>query len=163
MIEGSYVVADHPPEAPTSQNMNETRRVYIVGSLRNGHVPILANFIRKEAKIEVFDDWYAAGPEADDYWKKYEQEKGLSYRQALQGAAARNVFEFDKRNILASSHVLLVLPAGKSGHLELGWAAGKGKQTAILLDDPDRWDVMYQFADYVLLNNHEVIQWLTAG
>ena len=100
--------------------------------------------------VEVFDDWYAAGPEADDYWKKYEQERGRSYDEALEGYAARNVYAFDKRHIDASTDVVLVLPAGKSGHLEFGYSIGQGKKGHILLEpDTDRWDVMYQFATSV--------------
>ena len=41
--------------------------------------------------VEVFDDWYAAGPEADDYWKSYEINRGRDYIDALSGRAARHV------------------------------------------------------------------------
>jgi hypothetical protein len=39
------------------------------------------------------------------------------------------------------------MPAGKSGHLELGYAIGSGKRGFVCFDqEPDRWDVMYRFA-----------------
>jgi hypothetical protein len=122
--------------------------IYLIGSLRNPQIVEIANQIRS-AGFEVFDDWYAAGPEADDMWKEYEQSRGHSYLQALNGYAARNVFAFDLRHLERADTVVLALPAGKSGHLELGWSLGKGKRGYILLDNPDRWDVMYQFADGV--------------
>ena len=131
--------------------------VYLIGSLRNPEIPNIANRLR-EAGHEVFDDWYAAGPEADDKWRDYERQRGRTYRQALSGAAARNVFAFDRRNLEASSVVVLVLPAGKSGHLELGWALGQGKPGYILLDSPDRWDVMYQFATGVVESVEELVE-----
>jgi nucleoside 2-deoxyribosyltransferase len=126
-------------------------RVYIGGSLREQNVPEAASALRQACTgVEVFDDWYAAGPKADDCWKEYEQHRERSYTEALNGYAAKNVFAFDKRNIEAADIFVLVLPAGKSGHLELGWAIGKGKKGIILLDKDDvRWDVMYQFADLV--------------
>ena len=40
-------------------------RLYVIGSLRNPAVPQVAKRLR-EAGFLVFDDWYAAGPEADD-------------------------------------------------------------------------------------------------
>lgn len=123
--------------------------IYLIGSLRNPEIPKIASTLRELTKQQVFDDWYAAGPEADDYWKKYEQEKGHDYKTALKGFAARNVFQFDKTHLSNAESVVLALPAGKSGHLELGWSLGKGKRGYILLDSPDRWDVMYQFADMV--------------
>jgi hypothetical protein len=52
----------------------------------------------------------------------------------------------------------LILPAGKSGHLELGYMIGKGKLGYILLEDPDRWDVMYQFSSGVFYELDELIQ-----
>lgn len=137
--------------------------LYLIGSLRNDRVPRLAETIRKNnPSIEVFDDWYAAGPEADDFWKEYEHQRGRSYQDALQGHAARNVFAFDKRNLDRCTHAMLVLPAGKSGHMEVMYAAyGVGAKTAILLDPEDvRWDVMYQFIPTILNNDEEIQEWL---
>ena len=48
------------------------------------------------------------------------------------------------------------MPAGKSAHLELGWVIGKGKKGFIVLDNPDRWDVMYLFADGVFAGFEEL-------
>jgi len=136
--------------------------IYLIGSLRNPEIPVVANKLR-EAGHEVFDDWYAAGPEADDKWRDYEKQRGHNFKQALEGAAAKNVYAFDRRNIEASEVVVLVLPAGKSGHLELGWALGRGKKGYILLDqDPDRFDVMYQFADALVSSVDELIVELNA-
>lgn len=100
----------------------------------------------------------AAGPEADDYWQKYEQQRGHSYSEALKGYAARHVYEFDNHHLNTSDVGVLVLPAGKSGHLELGYLCGQFKPTFILLDkDPERFDVMYQFATAVCNNLDELI------
>ena len=125
------------------------KSVYIIGSLRNAGIPEIGNAIRKLG-IEAFDDWYAAGPEADDKWKEYEKGRGRSYSEALAGHAARHVFEFDKYHLDRVDAAVLVLPAGRSAHLELGYMAGRGKPTFVLFPDgePDeRWDVMYQFAE----------------
>lgn len=130
--------------------------IYLIGSLRNPQVPQTANRFR-ELGIEVFDDWYSAGPEADDKWKEYEIGRGRTYAEALQGFAAKHVFEFDRTHLERADSVVLVLPAGKSGHLELGWALGRGKRGYILLDTVDRWDVMYQFADVVTTDLEEII------
>jgi hypothetical protein len=131
------------------------RSLYVIGSLRNKRVPFIAQGLRS-SNLEVFDDWYAAGPEADDYWKEYEQGRGRTYTEALAGRAATNVFRFDKANLDRCDAALLVLPAGRSGHLELGYVAGTGKPTFILLDDPDRWDVMYRFATRVCASLEEL-------
>lgn len=120
--------------------------IYLIGSLRNEEVPKIAQAIRKATGEEVFDDWYAAGPEADDKWRDYEKARGRDYRQALAGLAAGHVFEYDHFHLNRAGAGVLILPAGRSGHLELGLLAGQGKPTFILLDNPERWDVMYKFS-----------------
>lgn len=140
--------------------------LYLIGSLRNPKIPELAKRLRAEMPgVEVFDDWFAAGREADDEWKTYEQNRGRSYEEALEGYAARNVFAFDKRNLDRATHALLVLPAGKSGHMEIMYAAyGVGAKAGILLDDEDvRWDIMYQFIPTILRHDNQVAEWLGEG
>lgn len=131
------------------------KKIYLVGSLRNPKVPTLAEQIRDRG-FEVFDDWYGAGHEADDMWQAYENGRKRNYRDALAGHAAQHIFNFDKKHILASDGIMLVLPAGKSGHLEFGFAIGNGKPGVILLDgEPERFDLMYNFANMVTSNLDE--------
>lgn len=127
----------------------DKKQIYIIGSLRNTVIQEVSAFVRSLG-YNVFDDWNAVGPEADDFWKTYEQNRGRTYLEALEGKSATQVFNFDKSNLDASDAAILVMPAGKSAHLELGYMVGKGKPTIILLDDEaDRWDVMYKFASAV--------------
>lgn len=151
----AYVICGGPcPEPPK-------RKVYIIGSLRNPEVVNLAKHLERDLPVEAFASWMAAGPEADDYWKQYEEARGNTYEQALQGYAAKHVFAFDKHHLDTADAAILLYPAGKSGHLELGYMAGLGKPTAILLDDDyDRWDVMLQFAGVVTKDYDTVVSHL---
>lgn len=121
--------------------------IYLIGSLRNPEVPVWAEGLRA-AGFEVFDDWYAAGPEADDYWQKYEVERRHTFKQALEGFHAECVHDFDRKHLDRASGAVLLLPAGKSCHLELGYVIGQGKPGFIAMPngEPDRFDVMYRFA-----------------
>lgn len=139
-------------------NMPFPMQTYLIGSLRNPRVAELGNKMRQRG-INVFDDWFAAGPEADDKWQEYEQARGRKMHEALKGAHAQDVFDFDRRNLDRSDSAVLVLPAGKSGHLELGYMAGKGKRTYILLNgEPDRFDVMYNFATGIFTDEDILIE-----
>lgn len=132
-------------------------KIYIIGSLRNPAIPEFANTLTKEG-FEVFADWFAPGPEADDYWRNYSKARGWTYKQALQSHIARNIFEFDLQHLDAADVVVMLMPAGKSGHLELGYHRGKGKPGYILFDqEPDRYDVMVQFATDIFFNQDELI------
>ena len=123
------------------------KQIYLAGSLRNPGIVAIAEMLQARTGISVFADWFAAGEHADDAWRDYCKTRGLTYRQALNEPAAKNVFEFDKKHILASDIMVVAMPAGKSAFLELGWFIGQGKPGYILLDDQvDRWDVMFQFA-----------------
>ena len=109
-------------------------------------IPELANNLRSHG-YDVFDDWHAAGPTADDHWQQYEQQRDRPYNEALRSYPAEHTWNYDVRHLNRCSMAVLVLPAGKSGHLELGFAIGLGKPGFILLDKtPERWDVMYRFA-----------------
>lgn len=115
----------------------------------------------RAAGFEVFDDWQAVGPEADDYWKQYEQARGRTYLEALKGHAARNVFEFDRRHLDAADAVVCVYPAGRSAHLELGYSIGQGKPGWILFDEEsanNRWDIMVMFATGIHTDAHELVE-----
>lgn len=134
--------------------------IYIIGSLRNPEIPVIANNLRAKG-YEVFDDWFAAGPHADDAWRDYERGRGHTLPEALKGYAARHVFEFDYFHLNRADIGLLVLPAGRSGHMELAYLRGRGKPTYILLDqDPERYDVMYCFATGVYATFEELLEGL---
>lgn len=135
--------------------------IYIIGSLRNPEIPKIANKVQA-AGHEAFADWYGAGPEADDKWKEYEIERGNSYLQALSSYGAQAIFQFDKKHLERADAAILVAPAGKSGHLELGWALGQGKKGYYLLDNPDRWDVMLQFCTLVTDKLEDILEDMNA-
>lgn len=132
-------------------------KIYLIGSLRNNRIPKVGNVLRNE-KFDVFDDWFAPGPEADDKWRDYEKLRGRSYVEALAGHAAKHIFALDKSHLDQSDAAVLVAPAGKSAHLELGYMIGKGKPGYILFDgEPERWDVMTQFATAIFLSIEDLL------
>lgn len=131
--------------------------IYLIGSLRSPRPREIAHLLREQGQ-EVFDDWHACGREADDIWRGYEMERGRAYPEALKSPFAQNVFGFDLRHIQASDTGLLVLPAGKSGHLELGYMIGRGSRGYVLFDgEPERWDLMYLLAHKLFFNTDELL------
>ncbi len=136
--------------------------IYLIGSLRNKKIPHIANEI-EAADFEVFADWFAPGPKADEYWRKYSKDRSLTYDEALNSYAAKHIFEFDKFHIDRCDVGVLVMPAGRSGHLELGYMIGRGKPGFILFDgEPERWDIMAQLATGVAFSLDELVAMLHA-
>jgi hypothetical protein len=136
------------------------KKLYLIGSLKNPEVPLLGNQIRALG-FDVFDEWFGAGERADECWQAYEETRGRHYRVALYGRSAVNIYQFDLRNLNDSDLGVLLLPAGKSGHLELGYLIGQGKPGFVLFpEEPTHWDVMYQFAREVFFHPDDLIQTL---
>ena len=132
------------------------KSIYIIGSLRNPEIPKFANELQAQG-FEAFADWYSPGPQADDFWRDYAKARGLSYGQALKSPAATHVYEFDKSHLDRCDAAVMLMPAGKSAHLELGYTIGKGKPGYILFDqEPERYDVMVQFATGVFFSKEDL-------
>jgi hypothetical protein len=134
------------------------KSIYIIGSLRNPAIVSFANELQREG-FEAFADWFSAGPEADDILRDYSKARDRNYKQTLQSYAARHIFSFDKFHLDRCDAAVLVMPAGKSGHIELGYLIGKGKPGFILFDEePERIDVMHQFATDIFFNKEELFK-----
>ena len=135
-------------------------KIYLIGSLRNPKLPVVGNAIRALG-IDVFDDWFAGGPEADDEWQCYEKTRGRDYKTALYDRYATHIWEFDKYHLDTSDIGVMVHPVGRSAHIELGYLIGQGKPVYVLFDGPipdtERWDVMYRFATGVFYDIVDLI------
>ena len=138
------------------------KTVYLIGSLRNSGIRQLATDIRS-ANFDVFDDWHAAGEKADDCWMEYERMRGRTYKQALEGYAAEHTYKYDLHHLISADICVLVLPAGKSSHLELGYFLGMGRPGFIYMPiEPERWDVMVKFATGVATSWTELVALLNS-
>lgn len=138
-------------------------KIYIIGALKNPAIVDVANTL-EQAGHRVFADWHSPGPAADEHWQAYENAHGRDYHAAIYGAHARNAFNFDKRHLDECTVGVMVMPAGKSAHLELGYLAGRGVRTYVLFDgEPARYDLMYLFADYVCFALNELVLAIATG
>lgn len=133
-------------------------KVYLLSSLKNPRLPHIGNAIRAFG-FEVFDHWWGGGPEADDWWQRYETIRGRSYSEALYDHYAQHIFTYDLGHLNSSDIGVLVLPCGKSGHLELGYLVGQGKPTYVLFNgEPERYDVMYLFATKIFFDEESLLR-----
>ena len=134
------------------------KSVYIIGALKNRNVMTLAQEIRKLG-FDVFDDWITPGPLADQYLLKYEKQRGHNYHEALNGRAANHIFEFDYNWLLKCDIAILLMKAGKSAHLELGFIRGLGKPGYVLFPkEPARFDLMYKLASGVYCDKKKLFK-----
>ena len=132
--------------------MIATRVIYLIGSLRNPEIPKIGKHLR-ERGFEVFDDWWSASDDADDWLRDYYRGRNFSYREILHSYAAKHIFAFDIHHLDRADIGVLVMPAGTSGHMELSYMRGQGKSCYILFNkEPERVDIMHQFANDVFFD-----------
>jgi hypothetical protein len=83
------------------------------------------------------------------------------YRDCLEHPLAVKGFDKDMGALSAADTVVLVQPAGRSAHLEFGWAVGAGKFGIILLADGEP-ELMNKMAHAICTTLEEVVAVLAA-
>lgn len=128
-----------------------------MGSLKNERV-VTVHKVLESIGFDPFSDWYSAGPEADDYLRDYYKARGFNYRETLKSYSAQTIFNYDKTHLDRCDMSIMVMPAGKSAHMEMCYHIGKGKPSFILFDkEPERVDIMHNFATEVFLSIDEMV------
>jgi hypothetical protein len=128
-------------------------RVYVASSWRNEKQPRVVEALRR-AGYDVYDfrqpvtgnegfHWSTIDPD----WKQWNPEQ---FRQALHHPIAKEGFQFNKNALDNCDACVLVLPCGRSAHLEAGYAIGQGKPTAILLETGEP-ELMYKLSGNLYL------------
>lgn len=78
----------------------------------------------------------------------------------LKSDVVLNIFNQDLENEKASKNFLLVLPAGKSGHIEAGIAYGMGKK-CYAIGEFDSTDSLYNIFDNIFSDISELEEFLS--
>ena len=83
-----------------------------------------------------------------------------TYLTMIEHPVAIDGYQADFAAMEKADAFVLVLPCGRSAHLELGWAVGQGKRTAILLEDPAEPELMYRMVDHLAPTLIDLLGWL---
>lgn len=146
--------------------------VYVASSWRNPiHIAVCAAL--RSVGIDHYD--FRNPPDSTGFsWKQVKTDVA-SAKVRIKGSDWENIdeylrmvnhpvavagFEADFAAMQRADTFVLVLPCGKSAHLELGWAVGAGKRTAILLEDPVEPELMYRMCDYLAPSLMDLLGWL---
>jgi len=136
-------------------------KIYVASSWRNTSQPDVVTTLRRVGH-EVYDfrnpvpDHAFHWSEIDPDWQRWNP---VTFREALEHPIARAGYASDMAALESADAVILILPCGRSAHLELGYAVGRGQHTAILLGDSEP-ELMYRMADCLAISIEEVIDWL---
>lgn len=82
----------------------------------------------------------------------------MTAKEMFREDVARRAFEVDKAGLDWADTVVLLLPSGRSSHLEAGYGVGRGKELFVLGEPvPGEFDVMYGFARDICENGLELL------
>lgn len=133
------------------------RRIYVASSWRNPQQPPIVAALR-EMGHEVYDFRNPAPGndgfswrEIDPNWLSWSPETYVSLIRT--SMVARSGFNLDKAALDWCDTCVLVLPCGRSAHLEAGYACGQGKRVLFFLS-PDKFEpeLMYLLGDGFVLD-----------
>jgi hypothetical protein len=140
-------------------------KIYVASSWRCASQPEVVRDLRL-ADHEVYDFRHPAPSNEGFGWRQCatpeQLRDGRRFRdEVLTHPIARAGFDVDMNALRACDACVLVLPCGRSAHLELGWAVGAGKKTCVLLDDPmSEPELMYLMVDKIATSIDDVRGWL---
>lgn len=137
-------------------------KIYVASSWRNLHQPEVVAFLRN-----LGDDVYDfRNPKRGDngfHWSEidpnWEDWSPSQYAKALKHPIATAGFESDLSAMEWADTCILVLPCGRSAHLEAGWFCGVSKPSAVLILDQSEPELMYLLGCEVLTSYSDLRHW----
>jgi hypothetical protein len=143
--------------------------VYVASSWRNTSLDSVNGRLRR-AGVSTYDfrehdgfHWQDVFPEWGDDWPHNGEMDAPMVLTGMGMEPAERGFARDRDALDACAALVLVLPAGNSAHLELGYAAGQGKPTCVLLPEGTvRPDLMWKVADLITGDVYEMVAWALA-
>lgn len=139
-------------------------KVYVASSWRNEERQQAMVRLLRAAGCEVYD--FRKDPDGTDGFQSWDllgegshtEWDTARFRDILTtNLKAHGFFRRDMAALESADACVLVLPCGKSAHLELGWAAGAGKKSVVLLAPGPQPELMYLMADAVCVTAAEVL------
>lgn len=137
-----------------------SKRVYVASSWRNEIQPEVVRLLRSVGH-QVYDfknpsdgnhgfHW----SDIDPNWKSWSV---AEYALALSHPVAEAGFLSDWNAMCWAEVGLLVMPCGRSAHLEAGYFRGVGKRLIVLLSEAEP-ELMYKMADYIALSVEDAVR-----
>ena len=127
--------------------------IYVASSWRNPDQPGIVERLRSWGH-EVYDfrnptplDHGFAWSKIDPDWRNWSVER---FRSALQHEIAVAGFELDHTAMQRADACVLVLPCGRSAHLEAGWFCGQGKLVFAVIGRAIEPELMYAMFDAIV-------------
>jgi len=141
-------------------------KLYVASSWRNQSQPGIV----KRLRLAGYDVYDFRNPEPgntgfqwsqiDPAWESWTPQ---TFRRALRHPVSEAGFALDKGAMDWADACVLVLPCGRSAHLEAGYMAGQGKRVVPLMLMNEEPELMYKLLGPIATNWPELIAALEVG
>lgn len=136
-------------------------RIYVASSWRNTYQPRVVEFLKAQ-RHQVYDFRNPPG-KAGFKWKDIEEDweswDAKRYRELLLTTPDASFgFIADYRAMQWAEVCILVLPCGRSAHLEAGYFNGSNKRLIIYMPEKQEPELMYLMANEICLNEIELYE-----
>jgi hypothetical protein len=136
--------------------------IYVASSWRNAEQPNVVRTLRSYGH-GVYDfrrptdassgfHWFGIDPA----WEDWDIDE---YKAALKRPLAHTGFSQDSMALRRADLLVLVLPSGRSAHLEAGYHMGLGKAAAVLAYGKVEPELMYLWFDLITDTLEEIVDW----
>ena len=133
-------------------------KIYVAASWRNERQPPLVEMLRSDGH-EVYDFRNPTEGNTGFNWKEinpnWQNWTPKEYRDKLNHSVADAGFKIDMEAMKWADVFIGLPPFGRSAPLEMGWAAGRGKKTILLLDNGEP-ELMVKMLDHICVFYDEV-------
>lgn len=140
-----------------------TLKIYTASSWKNQYYPLIVDKLIKEG-YQVYDfrtaistighkeafDWVQVSKD----WENWTTSEFIFH---LHDALCVNAFNSDLKGMQESDICLLILPSGKSSHIEAGYMKGLGKKLFIFAPDNTRPELTYSLADNIFIKFQDLL------
>lgn len=136
-------------------------RIYVASSWRNQLQPGIVEELRS-AGHEVYD--FRNPPEGRDgfHWSEIDPAwldwTPEAFREGLKHPLAVEGYGSDKMGMDWAEACVLLMPCGRSAHLEAGFMAGEGKPVIVLMLSKSEPELMYKLLEGLCTSMDEVLQ-----
>jgi hypothetical protein len=136
------------------------KNIYVASSWRGPHHGAVVDALRAWGYC-VYDYRTSGQAGAGFHWSDVDQDWQNSqpekFRRMLRHPIAVVHYLDDFRALRSAHATVLVLPSGRSSHLELGFAIGAGQITGILMLEKSEPELAYKAADFIALSIGEML------
>lgn len=132
--------------------------IYVASSYKNKLQPEIVLLLQNLGH-EVYDffknphsfDWKNINKDQSDHW-----EPEVFANELKNNSIVEDAFVLDYSAVNKADCCLMILPCGKSAHIEAGWFKGKGKSVYVLMLEKNEPELMYKFFDEIITSKEQL-------